>query len=158
VLLSYATAPRALVRRVVEGRRGSRAGWSTNIGIHFFDMLSWLFGGVESHAVHLRQPRRMAGAINLERARVRWFLSVESKDLPVAPVPGAKSTFRSITVDGEEIEFSEGFGDLHTVVYREMMAGRGYGIDDVRGSIELAHHIRTDEVVSPGDAGHRLLR
>src|SRR5205814_31088 len=98
-------------------------------GIHFFDLLIWLFGGVVACEVHLREPKRMGGFLQLERARVRWFLSSESADLPFAPEPGVKTTFRSITVDGHEVEFSEGFTDLHTRVYEEVLAGRGFGID-----------------------------
>jgi UDP-N-acetyl-2-amino-2-deoxyglucuronate dehydrogenase len=155
--LTYVTARGAWYDVSWKGSIEKSGGVSTNIGIHFFDMLSWLFGSVESHAVHLRQARRMAGSIVLERAHVRWFLSVDARDLPAEAVPGSKSTFRSITVDGEEIEFSEGFTDLHTVVYREVLEGRGHGIDDVRPSIELAHRIRTDDILTPGDRAHPKL-
>ncbi len=158
VELTYVTARGAWYDVSWKGAIEKSGGVSTNIGIHFFDMLTWLFGGVESHQVHLRQPRRMGGALRLERANVRWFLSVEASDLPAPPVPGHKSTHRSIRVDGEEIEFSEGFTDLHTVVYRDVLAGGGFGIDDVRPSIELAHHIRSDDVVSPGADAHPMLR
>ena len=99
--------------------------------------------------MHLREPQRAAGMLELERADVRWFLSTDSRDLPFAPQPGTKTTFRSITVDGEEIEFSEGFTDLHTRVYEEVLAGRGFGIDDARPSIELTRSIRGDRVVAP---------
>ena len=84
----------------------------------------------------------MAGYLELERARVRWFLSAEAADLPFAPEPGVKTTFRSISVDGREVEFSEGFTDLHTRVYQEVLAGRGFGVDESRPSIELTHRIR----------------
>jgi UDP-N-acetyl-2-amino-2-deoxyglucuronate dehydrogenase len=158
VVLTYVTSRGHWYDVSWKGQIEKSGGVPTNIGIHFFDLLSWLFGGVESHAVHLRQPRRMAGSIALERARVRWFLSVESSDLPFAPEPGKRTTFRSITVDGQEVEFSEGFGDLHTAVYREALAGRGFGLDDVRPSIELAHAMRTCDVTSPGDDAHPLLK
>jgi UDP-N-acetyl-2-amino-2-deoxyglucuronate dehydrogenase len=85
----------------------------------------------------------MSGFIELERARVRWYLSVDSQDLPFPVKVGGKTTFRSITVDGSEIEFSEGFTDLHTRVYEETLAGRGFGIADARPSIQLTHAIRT---------------
>lgn len=156
--LSYVTARGAWYDVSWKGAIDKSGGVSTNIGIHFFDMLVWMFGNVESHAVHLRQPRRMAGALQLERARVRWFLSVEASDLPTAPIPGQKSTYRSITVDGQEIEFSEGFTDLHTVIYRDMLAGKGFGIDDVRPSLELAQHLRTDDLVTPGADAHPMLK
>jgi UDP-N-acetyl-2-amino-2-deoxyglucuronate dehydrogenase len=93
--------------------------------------------------VHLRHPRRTAGYLELERARVRWFLSADAADLPFAPEPGLKTTFRSITVDGDEVEFSDGFTDLHTRVYEEVLAGRGFRIDEGRPAIELTYRIRT---------------
>lgn len=157
VVLTYVTARGAWYDVSWKGSMEKSGGVPTNIGIHFFDLLVWLFGDVESQQVHLRQPRRMAGSIALERARVRWFLSVDARDLPFVPEPGGRATFRSITVDGEEIEFSEGFGDLHTVVYREVLAGRGFGIDDVRPSIALAHSMRTQEPATPGAGAHPKL-
>lgn len=132
-------------------------GIPTNIGIHFFDLLVWLFGAVKSVEVHLFEPRRCSGLLKLERAQVRWFLSIDNADLPFTPEPGKKTTFRSITVDGREVEFSEGFTDLHTRVYEEMLAGRGFGITDARGSIELVHRIRTAPVTPSVDA-HPLAR
>jgi UDP-N-acetyl-2-amino-2-deoxyglucuronate dehydrogenase len=141
-----------------KGDPSKSGGIPTNIGIHFFDLLVWLFGAVTETRVHLSDPRRMAGFIGLERANVRWFLSVEQKDLPFVPEPGKKTTFRSITVDGQEIEFSEGFTDLHTVVYREILAGRGHGIDAARGAVELAYKLRTSPLSSIDDRAHRKLR
>lgn len=135
----------------VEERSG---GIAMNIGIHFFDMLLWLFGPVHEVAVHMRDPRRMAGLLELERARVRWFLSTETADLPFAPEPGKRTTHRSITVDGAEVEFSEGFTDLHTRAYEEVLAGRGFGIKDARASIELVARLRRAEP-TPGDAAGR---
>ena len=158
VVLTYVTARGAWYDVSWKGSIEKSGGIPTNIGIHFFDLLVWLFGDVESQEVHLKQPRRMAGAIALERARVRWFLSVDARDLPFSPEPGGRATFRSITVDGEEVEFSEGFTDLHTVVYREVLAGRGFGLDDVRPSIDLAHRMRMQEPVSPGPDAHPRLR
>ncbi len=133
-------------------------GVPTNIGIHFFDMLIWLFGEVESAQVHLSEDRRVGGFLQLKRARVRWFLSIEKGDLPFAPKPGEKTTYRSITVDGTEVEFSEGFGDLHTRIYEETLAGRGFGLDSARPSIELVHRIRTVPVTSPNADAHPLAR
>jgi UDP-N-acetyl-2-amino-2-deoxyglucuronate dehydrogenase len=109
-------------------------------------LLIWLFGAPTGTELHLRQDKRMAGWIGLERAEVSWFLSAESTDLPFEAQPGIKTTFRSITVDGQEIEFSEGFTDLHTRVYEEVLAGRGFGIDDARPSIELTSTIRQTPV------------
>jgi UDP-N-acetyl-2-amino-2-deoxyglucuronate dehydrogenase len=132
-------------------------GVATNIGIHFFDLLLWLFGDVQDCAVHLHESRRMAGALELERARVRWFLSTEPSDLPFAPEPGVRTTHRSITVDGQDVEFSEGFTDLHTRVYEETLAGRGFGIADARPSITLSSTIRSTPVTSDADRRHPLL-
>lgn len=141
-----------------KGESDKSGGIPTNIGIHFFDLLAWLFGPLETARVHRSEPHRMAGFLALERANVKWFLSVDSKDLPFEALPGKKTTFRSITVDGTEVEFSEGFTDLHTRVYEEILAGRGYGIDDAKPSIELAHRLRTAEVSPMDDTAHRLAR
>jgi UDP-N-acetyl-2-amino-2-deoxyglucuronate dehydrogenase len=130
----------------------------TNIGIHFFDLVLWLFGGVQECAVHLRDARRVSGVLELERARVRWFLSVEPSDLPFAPEPGVRTTHRSITVDGEAVEFSDGFGDLHTRIYEEVLAGRGFGIADARPSITLSSMIRDTPVTSDPGRQHPQLK
>jgi UDP-N-acetyl-2-amino-2-deoxyglucuronate dehydrogenase len=130
----------------VEERSG---GIVTNIGIHFFDLLLWLFGGVRRSGVHLRETARAAGSLELDRADVRWFLSTDASDLPFTPAPGARATFRAMTVDGAQLEFSEGFGDLHTRVYEEVLAGRGCGVDDARPSVELTHLIRHAPIVDP---------
>ena len=127
----------------VEERSG---GIVTNIGIHFFDLLVWLFGDVQRSDVHLREGKRAAGTLALSTADVQWYLSAESVDLPFLPEPGKKTTFRSITVDGEQLEFSDGFTDLHTRVYEEVLAGRGFGIGEARPSIELSHRIRHEPI------------
>jgi UDP-N-acetyl-2-amino-2-deoxyglucuronate dehydrogenase len=118
-------------------------GIATNIGVHFFDMLTWIFGPCQDMEVHLSQQRRAAGALRLERAVVRWFLSIEKRDLPEEARAKGKSTFRSLTIDGEGVEFSDGFTELHTMVYRDILAGGGFGIEDARQSISLVHDIRT---------------
>ena len=105
-------------------------GVPTNIGIHFFDMLSWIFGGVKKNVVNLSLPNKAAGYLELENARVRWFLSLDSGDLPPAAVNKGQRTYRSIVVDGEEIEYSDGFTDLHSLTYKEILAGRGFGLKD----------------------------
>ena len=151
VCLTYITARGPWYQTSWKGSEERSGGLVTNIGIHFFDLLIWLFGPVVDCRVHLGQPQRMAGFIELERARVRWLLSTDISDLPFTPQPGVKTTFRSITVDGEEIEFSEGFGDLHTRVYEETLAGRGFRIADARPSVALTHRIR-DTAVSAPDA------
>ena len=132
---------RPLVSRIVEGRGAKSGGVATNIGVHFFDMLSFVFGGVRRNEAHLREPERAAGFLECERADVSWFLSVDRNDLPES-VKGKKTTFRSITVDDDEVEFSEGFTDLHTRSYEEIVAGRGFGLDEVRPSIDIVSTFR----------------
>jgi UDP-N-acetyl-2-amino-2-deoxyglucuronate dehydrogenase len=107
--------------------------------------------------VYHSDHQRISGFIELERARVRWFLSVDAQDLPFAAKAGGKTTFRSITVDGREIEFSEGFTDLHTRVYEETLAGRGFGIAEARPSIELTYAIRTASISPKDECVHPLL-
>jgi UDP-N-acetyl-2-amino-2-deoxyglucuronate dehydrogenase len=158
VTLTYMTARGHWYDVSWKGSEEKSGGIATNIGVHFFDLLTWLFGNVEHRAVHLRQARRMAGSITLERARVRWFLSVDANDLPAPPEAPGRATFRSITVDGHEVEFSDGFTDLHTAVYREVLAGRGHGIDDVRPSIELVHDLRTIALSTANADAHPMLR
>jgi UDP-N-acetyl-2-amino-2-deoxyglucuronate dehydrogenase len=149
VCLTYITARGPWYQMSWKGSEERAGGLVTNIGIHFFDLLIWLFGPVADCRVHHAEPQRMAGFLELERARVSWLLSTRTGDLPFVPEPGVKTTFRSITVDGEEIEFSEGFGDLHTRVYEEMLAGRGFRIADARPSVTLTHRIRETAVSSP---------
>ncbi len=117
-------------------------GVATNIGVHFFDMLSWIFGEPKSSIVHVSEPKRMAGCLELTRARVRWLLSIDRRDLPEQPAAGKPATYRSITVDGEEVEFSEGFRDLHTVSYAQILEGRGFPPEEVLRSIEIVSAIR----------------
>lgn len=146
VSLTYVTARGRWYDTSWKGSDERAGGIVTNIGIHLFDLLLWLFGPLVACEVHLREPRRTAGFLELARARVRWFLSTDAADLPFAPAPGANATFRSITVDGNDVEFSEGFSDLHTRVYEEVLAGRGFGIDEGRPAIELSYRIRTTPV------------
>ena len=117
-------------------------GVATNIGVHFFDMLHFIFGRLTRNVLHHSSPLNAAGYLEYERARVRWFLSIDANDLP-DEVKGKKATFRSIDIGGEQLEFSEGFTDLHTVSYAEILAGRGYGLEDARQCIEIASHLRT---------------
>lgn len=117
-------------------------GIATNIGVHFFDMLLWIFGPVKEMEVHLSEPKRAGGFLRLERATVRWFLSLEKSDVPEAARAQGKATYRSLNIGGEETEFSDGFADLHTAVYREILNGRGFGIADARPCISLVHGIR----------------
>jgi UDP-N-acetyl-2-amino-2-deoxyglucuronate dehydrogenase len=156
VRLTYITSRGKWYRYSWKGDPKRSGGVATNIGIHFFDLLIWIFGGVSRSEVHLSEPERIGGFIELEHADVQWFLSLDSSDLP-ASVNGTQTTFRSITVDGEEIEFSGGFQDLHTTVYEETLAGRGFGMEDARPSIELVHQIRTVQRVSSSRERHPLV-
>jgi UDP-N-acetyl-2-amino-2-deoxyglucuronate dehydrogenase len=140
-----------------KGSEEKSGGVAMNIGIHFFDLLLWLFGSVEQNVVHLAAPRRMAGVLELKRARVRWFLSVDGSDLPEGYLEAGRSAYRSITLDGEEMEFSEGFTDLHTRIYGDVLTGSGFGIMEARPSIELVYAIRTGKVVPHRGEGHPLL-
>lgn len=132
-------------------------GVAMNIGVHFFDLLGWLFGRVQRSEVHLREPRRMAGRLELDWARVRWFLSVDETDLPEGHRRDGKPAFRSLTMDGQEIEFSEGFSDLHTRIYEAILAGQGVGIEQARFSIDLVHAIRHAELASTDRDAHPVL-
>jgi len=141
-----------------KGQLERSGGLATNIGIHLFDLLIWLFGKAEHSEVHLSKPTKTAGYIELQNARVRWFLSIDKEDLPVETINKGKNTFRSITMDGEEVEFSEGFEGLHTIVYSETLAGRGFGLEDARPSIVLAHDIRNARVTGINENSHPLLK
>jgi len=133
-------------------------GVATNIGIHFFDMLSWIFGDSKNIIVHLSEPNKAAGYLELENARVRWFLSLDYNDIPDAIKKEGLRTFRSITVEGEDIEFSEGFTDLHTLTYKEILRGRGFGLADARQSVNTAYIIRNEKPVGLKGEYHPILK
>lgn len=142
-----------------KGDAKKSGGVATNIGIHFFDMLTWIFGAVQESVVHLAEETKTAGFMQLPRARVRWYLSLDRNDLPEAcRQPGALKPFRSITVDGEEVEFSQGFTDLHTLSYQQILAGNGFGLDEAKKGVEIVSDIRNAEPVTPDDRAHPLLR
>ena len=117
-------------------------GIATNIGVHFFDMLAWVFGERRESVVHLHRPDVAAGVLHYERARVRWFLSVNADYLPEQAIAANKRTYRSILIEGDELEFSEGFTDLHTASYADVLNGGGFGLEEARASIEAVHEIR----------------
>ena len=117
-------------------------GIATNIGVHFFDMLSWIFGEVQQNIVHVNTHDRSAGYLEFEKARVRWFLSINYDVLPKEIKAKGQRTYRSITIEGEELEFSGGFTDLHTISYEEISKGNGYGLESPRQAIEIVHNIR----------------
>ncbi len=154
VVLTYITSRGSWYHSSWKGVAEKSGGVATNIGIHFFDLLLWLFGSAGECHVYHSDLKRMAGFIELEYARVRWFLSVDRSDLPRGI---SRNTFRSITVDGSEVEFSEGFTDLHTRVYEQVLAGKGFGIQDAYPSIALTHFIRSTPVTSPNGFAHPLL-
>lgn len=122
-------------------------GVATNIGVHFFDMLSWIFGPVKENIVQISDKDKAAGFFQLERARVRWFLSINYDYIPHDIKAKGQRTFRSITIDGEEIEFSEGFTDLHTKTYQEILEGRGFGLEEARSAINTVFNIRNSSPV-----------
>lgn len=158
VCLTYITARGAWYQVSWKGEPAKSGGIATNVGVHFFDLLLWLFGDVRVCQVHHSDAQCMAGFLELERARVKWFLSVSPAILPFKVAPGTRSTFRSIQIDGQEVEFTEGFADLHTRVYEEILAGRGFGIDEARPSIKLVHAIRTAPIcAATSNTGHPFL-
>lgn len=128
-----------------------------NIGIHFFDFLTWIYGQPTRNSVHLNENSRMSGVLELEKARVRWFLSVNESDLPEEVVQKGGYAHRSITIDGSEFDLSGGFADLHTTVYKDILDGGGYGVEDARAAIELVHQIRNTIPSSPKSTAHPLL-
>ncbi len=128
-----------------KGDTSKSGGVASNIGVHFYDMLSWIFGGVKKNVVHLHNHDRAAGYLELEKARVRWFLSIDYNTIPKEIRDTGQRTYRSITVDGEEIEFSGGFTELHTESYKDILEGNGFGLEDARQSIEIVQHIRNAE-------------
>lgn len=157
VVLTYITSRGPWYHVSWKGQQDKSGGIATNIGVHFFDLLLWLFGSTKVLKVYYSDVSRMSGYIELERARVRWFLSVDPQDLPATAKAMGKTTYRSITVNGKEVEFSEGFADLHTRVYEETLAGRGFGIADARPSIELTYAIRTAPISPKDECTHPFL-
>ena len=134
-----------------KGDESKSGGIATNIGIHFFDMLSWVFGEVQENIVHMREKNKSAGYLEFEKARVRWFLSIDETTLPKEIKEKGQRTYRSITVDGEEVEFSGGFTELHTRSYEQVLKGKGFGLKDAKRSIEIAFDIRNKSLSFKGD-------
>ena len=131
-------------------------GIATNIGVHFYDMLSWIFGEIKGNIVHLHTHDRASGYLEFDRARVRWFLSINYNVLPKEIKIKGQRTFRSIKIEGEELEFSEGFTDLHTEVYKGIIAGKGFGLEDSRKAIEIVHQIRNSNPIGLKGEYHPL--
>jgi UDP-N-acetyl-2-amino-2-deoxyglucuronate dehydrogenase len=134
-----------------KGDESKSGGIATNIGVHFYDMLSWIFGDVQENSVHLRDKNKAAGYLEFENARVRWFLSIDENDLPKEIKEKNQRTFRSITIDNEALEFSAGFTELHTKSYKKILLNEGFGLEEVRKSIEIVHDIRNNGIVIKGE-------
>ena len=158
VELTYVTSRGPWYQVSWKGMEEKSGGIAMNIGIHFFDMLLWLFGEVHDAKVHLRSQTRMSGFQNLEWADVSWYLSVDGEDLPKACLDGGKPAFRSIILDGKEIVFSEGFTDLHTISYQEILEGRGFGLMDAKPSVELVYRIRQSEIEGAVNNAHSMAK
>lgn len=149
--LTYVTSRGNWYLQSWKGDLAKSGGIATNIGVHFFDMLGFLFGARQDSLVHLNEPQRAAGYLEFEHARVRWFLSLDVDDVPANRRTRGQRTFRSITVDGDELEFSGGFTDLHTRSYEEVLAGRGFGLEENRSAIEAVASIRDAKITNAGE-------
>ena len=134
-----------------KGDASKSGGIATNIGVHFYDMLSWVFGEVQENKVHLREKNKAAGYLEFKNARVRWYLSIDEHDLPKQVQLDNKRTYRSITIDKQEIEFSGGFTELHTQSYQKILKGEGYGLLEARQSIDIVHDIRNSSLTNIGE-------
>lgn len=140
--LRYITSRGKWYHHSWKGEESKSGGIATNIGIHFFDMLLWIFGSLTSLKIEKYESDHASGFLELKRARVNWFLSINESHLPESVRAQGKRTYRSLRMDGAEVEFSEGFTDLHTTSYLEILKGHGFGLQEARPSIELAHQIR----------------
>lgn len=149
--LTYITSRGHWYLQSWKGNEDKSGGIATNIGVHFYDMLYFVFGAVQESLVHLTTPTKAAGYLEYERARVRWFLSIDVNDVPADERTKGKRTFRAITADGEGVEFSDGFTDLHTRSYEEILVGRGFGLEENRAAIETVSSIRHASVTSAGE-------
>ena len=145
--LTYITSRGKWYFRSWKGDIEKSGGIATNIGVHFFDLLTWLFGNAKDNKVNVLQPDKAAGVLSLEKANIRWFLSINVNDIPQKLKETGKRTYRSLLLEGEEIEFSEGFADLHTESYKQIIAGNGFGIMDTKPSIEIVHQVRITQPI-----------
>jgi UDP-N-acetyl-2-amino-2-deoxyglucuronate dehydrogenase len=149
--LTYITSRGNWYLQSWKGDEKKSGGIATNIGVHFYDMLHYVFGSVQTNTVHLKTVTKASGYLEYERARVRWFLSIDVNDVPVSEREKGKRTFRAITANGQDIEFSDGFTDLHTRSYEQILEGRGFGLDENLVAIETVAQIRNAAVVSSGE-------
>jgi len=157
IVLTYITSRGRWYNVSWKGDIQKSGGIATNIGVHFFDMLTWIFGDAKTNTVNLHRHTKACGVLELERARVKWFLSLDHEDLPDKSKPQQK-TFRSITIDGREIEFSEGFTDLHTRSYEQILQGRGFTTKDVLTSVKIVSEIRNAKEAGVQDNCHPMLK
>jgi len=141
-----------------KGNIDKSGGIATNIGVHFYDMLTWIFGGVKNNTVNIHSTDRAAGYLELEKARVRWFLSINYDAIPEEIKAQGKRTYRSIKIEGEELEFSDGFTDLHTTSYEGILAGKGFRIGETKTAIEIVHDIRNATPVGLKGEYHPLAK
>ncbi len=155
--LGYFTSRGAWYHASWKGLQHKSGGIASNIGVHFYDMLSFVFGPIKTNVVHHRAADSSAGYLEFEQARVRWVLSINRHHLP-PQTPEGQTTYRSITVDGDEIEFSGGFTDLHTASYQNVLNGTGFGLEDARPSIEVVSHIRTAPLELGKGEQHPMLK
>jgi UDP-N-acetyl-2-amino-2-deoxyglucuronate dehydrogenase len=156
--LSYITSRGNWYHYSWKGSIQKSGGIATNIGIHFFDMLIWIFGDVKNNQTNLLECDKASGCLDLERARVRWYLSVDHEDLPEEVKNKGQRTFRSITIDGEEIEFSDGFTDLHTKTYQKILEGKGYGLEESKKSLQVVYDIRNAIPAGKTDDCHPMYK
>ncbi len=156
--LVYITSRGNWYFRSWKGNTEKSGGIATNIGVHFFDMLSWIFGDCQQNIVQVMQENKAAGYLELKNARVRWFLSLDYNDIPEEIRHSGKRTFRTLTINGEEVEFSEGFTELHTEAYRDILAGNGFGLKDARNSINIVYHIRNEKPAGLSGDYHPFVR
>ncbi len=155
--LSYITSRGHWYHISWKGDEDKSGGIATNIGVHFFDMLTYLFGGVKKNIVHYSNKIKTAGYLELEKARVRWFLSLDINDVPSAIRTTGQRTYRSITIDSKEIEFSGGFTDLHTISYEKILSGKGFGLEDAKPSINTVFQIRNAKSIGLKGDYHPLV-
>ncbi len=156
--LSYITSRGNWYHYSWKGEEEKSGGIATNIGVHFFDMLSWIFGDIKENVVHTLKKDKAAGYLELEKARVRWFLSIDYDDIPKGIKKNGQRTYRSITVDGKEIEFSGGFTDLHTMSYEKILEGKGFGLDAGRSAIQTVYNIRNSEPIGIKGDYHPIIK
>ncbi|MFA0006061.1 Gfo/Idh/MocA family oxidoreductase [Vibrio splendidus] len=157
VELTYMTSRGKWYLKSWKGVENKSGGVATNVGVHFFDMLHFIFGDIKESEVHYRDEKTVAGYLVYEKARVKWFLSIDEKNLPENAVQGEKKTYRSIDIEGEELEFSGGFTDLHTQSYQNILHGNGYGLEENRVAIETVEKIRVEDIVTNSTKQHPLV-